>query len=206
MRTYLWFKLVPGNEILEILEILFRSCHRQKWFDLRQTKTKMINGPCIYRRIQNCFVSVIIREGHMSRRRPAPVHLHLALYCWHFSPWLITRDSWRSCCYKTLTIDRCWQWDWLVSTTFTDVWRCFIMELGELYAAISSTNQRRESSATCWDTGTHNKSRGYRKETARCSVFCLHPMTLWLLFASSSGRPQSLLTSNITDTDLYLGF
>jgi len=35
------------------------------------------------------------------------------------------------------------------------------MELGELYAATPSTNQRRESSATCWDTGTYSNTIRY---------------------------------------------
>jgi len=39
----------------------FRAYRRQKWIDLRQAKTKMINGLfCIYRRIhfhqRKCFV------------------------------------------------------------------------------------------------------------------------------------------------------
>jgi len=60
--------------------------------------------------------------------------------------------------YKSQTIDRtlllCWQWDWLVSTTFMDVWKCFMTELGELCAATSSTTQLQELSATCSVTGT----------------------------------------------------
>jgi len=45
------------------------------------------------------------------------------------------------------------------------------MELGELCAATPSTNQRRESSATCSGTGTYNKRRGCCKETARCTLY-----------------------------------
>jgi len=48
---------------VENVKIVFRVYLRQKWIDLRQTKTKMINGPFYtYLRIHHrkCIVSVII--------------------------------------------------------------------------------------------------------------------------------------------------
>ena len=44
-----------------------------------------------------------------------------------------------------------------MSTTFMDVWKCYIIELGELCEATSSTKQQLELSAICSVTGNNHR-------------------------------------------------
>ena len=62
----------------KIAKIVFRAYRRQKWIDLRQTETRMINGQfhtveyiALYENASILwYLSVIIREDGMSQRPP----------------------------------------------------------------------------------------------------------------------------------------
>jgi len=91
VETWQWTRVTGGAKVKvtgnENVKIVFRTCIRQKWIDLRQTKTKMIVSPfCTYRGLHFTsgnaaflwYLSEIIREDHTSQRPSGRVPFCLA--------------------------------------------------------------------------------------------------------------------------------